>query len=265
MSFANKVIVITGGSAGIGAELARQLARERPRLILAARRMDALHAVATQCEAAGAEAHAVRCDVRVEADCKALAISAVKQFGGIDVLVNNAGIAGYGRLEDVSDFAWCEDMMRVNYMGTMWCARYALAELKKSKGLIVGIPGITAKVGVPAHTALTASKCAQAGFLEALRTELVGTGVDVTAAFPALVATDIREHAFGPDGKLTSVSLLDESRIMPVAECVRQIIAGMRARKRELLMTPRAKLVPWLKLLAPEIVDNMARAAAKTA
>lgn len=265
MSFANKVIVITGGSAGIGAELARQLAPERPRLVLAARRMDALQAVAAQCVAAGAEAHAVRCDVRVEADCKAMAISAVTRFGGIDVLVNDAGVAGHGRLEDVSAFGWYEEMMRVNYMGTVWCTRYALAELKKSKGLIVGIPGMTAKVGAPEHTALTASKCAQAGFLEALRTELVGTGVDVTAAFPALVATDIRKHAFGPDGQLASVSLLDESRAMPVAECVRQIVAGMRVRKRELLMTPRAKLVPWLKLLAPEIVQKMARAAVKTA
>jgi len=264
MSFANKVIVITGGSAGIGAELARQLAPERPRLVLAARRTDALQGVAAQCVAAGAQAHAVRCDVRVEADCKAMAISAVTRFGGIDILVNDAGLAGHGHLEDVSDFGWYEEMMRVNYMGTVWCTRYSLAELKKSKGLIVGIPGITAKVGVPEHTALTASKCAQAGFLEALRTELVGTGVDVTAAFPALVATDIRKHAFGPDGKLTSVSLLDESRVMPVAGCARQIIAGMRTRKRELLMTPRARLVPWLKLLAPEIVQNMAQAAVKT-
>jgi NAD(P)-dependent dehydrogenase (short-subunit alcohol dehydrogenase family) len=137
MSFANKVILITGGSAGIGAELARQLAPEKPRLVLAARRMDALQAVVAQCEASGAEAHAVRCDVREEADCKALAISAIVRFGSIDVLVNNAGIAGHGRLEDVSDFAWYEEMMRVNYMGTVLCTRYALAELRKSKGLVV--------------------------------------------------------------------------------------------------------------------------------
>ncbi len=191
-------------------------------------------------------------------------IWAVTRFGGIDVLVNDAGIAGHGRLEDVSDFGWYEEMMRVNHMGTVWCTRYALAALRKSKGLVVGIPGMMAKVGVPEHTALTASKCAQAGFLEALRTELVGTGVDVTAAFPALVATDIRKHAFGPDGKLTSVSLLDESRVMPVAECARQIIAGMRARKRELLMTHRARFVPWLKLFAPQIVQKMAQTAVKT-
>jgi NAD(P)-dependent dehydrogenase (short-subunit alcohol dehydrogenase family) len=76
-------------------------------------------------------------------------------------------------VEDVSDFGWYEEMMRVNYMGTVWCTRYALAELRKAKRLVVGIPGITAKVGAPEHTALTASKCAQAGFLEALRTELV--------------------------------------------------------------------------------------------
>jgi NADP-dependent 3-hydroxy acid dehydrogenase YdfG len=78
MSFAEKVIVITGGSAGIGAELARQLAPERPRLVLAARGMDALQAVVLQCEEVGAEAHAVQCDVRLEADCKALGVWAAE-------------------------------------------------------------------------------------------------------------------------------------------------------------------------------------------
>src|SRR5512137_923100 len=135
MSFADKVIVITGASDGIGAELARQLAPEKPKLVLAARRLEALQIVAGQCASAGAEAIAVRCDVGVEADCKALAASAVARFGRIDMLVNNAGVSGHARLEDVSDFRWYEDMMRINFMGSVWCTRYALAELRKANGL----------------------------------------------------------------------------------------------------------------------------------
>jgi short-subunit dehydrogenase len=263
MLFGDKVIVITGASEGIGAELARQLAREKPKLVLAARRVEVLQAVAGQCEAAGAEAIAVRCDVGVEADCKALVASAVSRFGRIDILVNNAGVSGHARLEDVSDFRWYEDMMRVNFMGSVWCTRYALAELRKSKGLVAGVSSLAGKVGVPERTAYSPSKFAQAGFFEALRTELAGTGVDVTVVFPGVVATDIRLHGYDADGKAAGRSGLEEEDAMSVEECARQIIAALRGRRRELVMTTKAKIGLWLKMLAPRLVDNMARAALK--
>ncbi len=263
MSFADKVIVITGASEGIGAELARQLAAEKPKLVLAARRMDALQAITAQCEAAGAEAIAVRCDVSVEADCKALPAAAVARFGRIDVLVNNAGVSGHARLEDVSDFKWYEDMMRVNFMGSVWCTRYALAELRKSKGLVAGISSLAGKIGVPERTAYSPSKFAQAGFFEALRAELMGTGVDVTVVFPGVVATNIRLHGYDADGKPAGRSGLKEAGAMSVEECARQIVDALRGRKRELVMTTQAKIGLWLKLIAPAMVDKMARAALK--
>jgi short-subunit dehydrogenase len=262
-SFAGKVIIITGASEGIGAELARQLAPEKPRLVLAARRMDALQAVVAQCEAAGAEAIAVRCDVGVEADCRALMESAVARFGGIDVLVNNAGVSGHARFEEVTDFQWYQDMMRVNCMGSIWCTRYALAELRKSKGLVAGISSLAGKVGVPGRTAYSPSKFAQAGFFEALRTELMGTGVDVTVVFPGVVATDIRLHGYGPDGKPAGKSGLKEEGAVSVEECARQIVVALRGRKRELVMTTKARIGLWLKLVAPGFVDRVARAAVK--
>ena len=262
-SFAGKVIVITGASEGIGAELARQLAPERPRLVLAARRLGALQTVAAQCEAAGAETAVVRCDVGVEADCKSLAAAAVERFGGIDVLVNNAGVSGHARLEDVTDFQWYQDMMRVNYMGSLWCTRYALPALRRSRGLIAGISSLAGKVGVPERTAYSPSKFAQAGFFEALRTELMGSGVDVTVVFPGVVATDIRLHGYGFDGKAAGKSGLKEEGAMSVEECARQIVAALRSRKREMVMTTKARIGLWLKLIAPRVVDSMARAALK--
>lgn len=263
MSFAGKVIVITGASEGIGAELARRLAPEKPKLVLAARRLDVQQAVVAQCIAAGAEAIAVRCDVGVEADCKALADAALARFGRIDMLVNNAGVSGHARFEEVTDFKWYEDMMRVNFMGSLWCTRYALPALKASRGLLAGVSSLAGKIGVPGRTAYSPSKFAQAGFFEALRVELLGTGVEVTVIFPGVVATDIRLRGYGADGKPAGKSGLKEGRAMTVDECARQIIGALRARKRELVMTPKARLGLWLKLIAPGMVDKMAQAAVK--
>ena len=218
--------MITGASEGIGAELARQLAPETPELVLAARRLDLLQAVVAQCEAAGAEAIAVHCDVGVEGDCKALAERAVVRFGRIDILVNNAGVAGYARLEDVSNFKWYEDMMRVDFMGSVWCTRYALAELKKSKGLVAGVPGLAAKVGLPGCTAYSPSKFAQASFFEALRTELIGSGVDVAVVLPRFVATNLLRHGYGADGRPADKSSLADKNAIPVGDCARQIMAA---------------------------------------
>ena len=166
--------------------------------------------------------------------------------------------------EEVSNFKWYEDMMRVNFMGSLWCTRHALAAIRQSKGLIVGVSSLAGKVGVPGRTAYSPSKFAQAGFFEALRTELMGSGVDVTVVFPGIVATNIRYHGYGPNGAAAGASALIEDGAMSVEECARQIIGAMRARRRELVMTPKARLGMWLKLIAPGMVDRMARAALKT-
>ncbi len=173
------------------------------------------------------------------------------------MLVNNAGVSGHARFEEVTDFSWYETMMRVNHFGSVWCTRYALPHLKARRGLIVAVSSLAGKHGIPQRTAYSPSKFAQAGFFEALRTELLDTGVDVTVVFPGVVATDIRLHGYGPDGKPAGKSGLDETNAMPVEECARQIVAAMRLRRRELVMTARGKLGMWMKLIAPRLVDRM--------
>jgi short-subunit dehydrogenase len=129
--------------------------------------------------------------------------------------------------------------------------------------LVAGVASLAGKVGVPERTAYSPSKFAQAGFFEALRTELAGTGVDVTVVFPGVVATNIRYHGYGADGKVAGRSGLKEEGAMSVEECARQIVAALRGRRRELVMTTKARVGLWLKLFAPRLVDNMARAALK--
>ena len=193
--FTGRVVVITGASEGIGAELARQLTLERPQLVLAARRIEVLQAVVEQCRAAGAEAIGVRCDVGVEADCKALVDAAIARFGGIDVLVNNAGVSGHARFDEVTDFRWYEDMMRVNFFGSLWCTRYALPALKASRGLVAGVCSLAGKVGIPGRTAYSASKGAVIAFTRALAVEWARHGITVNAIAPGYVSTDLNAEA----------------------------------------------------------------------
>jgi short-subunit dehydrogenase len=258
-----RTTVITGASAGIGAELARQLAAPDVALVLAARNERTLEEVRKTCAESGAQAIAVRCDVAVQDDCRRLVDSAVQAFGGIDVLVNNAGVSGHAFLHEVDDLGWYEDMMRVNFFGTLWCTRYALPHLKSRRGLVVGVSSLAGKHGIPGRTAYSPAKFAQTGFLEALRVELLGSGVDVTIAYPGVVATGIRVNGYGADGRPAGKSGLDEAGAMPVEECARLIRRGMERRSREVVMTARGRLGQWLKLLAPSLVDRMALRALK--
>ena len=256
-----KVVVITGASKGIGAELARQLAARGAKLVLAARNEHELEAVGATCRGLGATVVVAKADVAIERDCQAVMSGAALAFGGIDVLVNNAGATMWARFEDIDDMAILERIMQVNYMGAVYCTRHALPFLRASGGLLVGISSLAGRTGVPTRTGYSASKHAMTGFFDSLRIELAGSGVDVTMIYPGFVATGIRENATGPDGKPIQVSPVKEGEVMPVEECARQIAAAIESRKREVIMTARGKFGLWLKLLAPALVDRIARRA----
>ena len=261
VSFASRVIVITGASDGIGAELARQLSADKPTLVLAARRRDALNAVARQCEAAGAQTLCVVTDVSVEADCRALIAATVEKFGRIDALVNNAGVSMHANLDEIVDTSVYENLMRINLMGSIWPTHAALPHLKSSKGLVVAVASLAGLVGVPGRTAYCATKFAQTGFFEALRVELQPEGVDVCIVYPGVVATEIRRNGWNAKGETAGSSGLSETGAMSVEECAGLIVSAMRSRKREEVMSAKGKLGRWLKLIAPAKVDAMARAA----
>ncbi len=259
--FKDRHIIITGASEGIGAELARQLAAEKPRLTLAARRLDKLEDVAAQCRERGAEVLTVRCDVGVETDCRALIAQSTERFGAIDALVNNAGISMQARFDAIPDTRIYEDLMRINFMGAVWCTHAALPALKQARGLLVGVSSLAGLVGVPERSTYCATKHAMAGFFDALRIELAPEGVDVLMVYPGVVATQIRQHGWNASGGALGYSGLDEAGAMSVEDCAAQIAAAMRGRKRELVMTAKGKLGRFMKLIAPALVDNMARAA----
>jgi len=257
----DNVVIVTGASKGIGAELARQLAAKGARLVLAARNETELEAVAAECRKLGAHVVAIRADVTVERDCQALVAGAVLAFGRLDTLVNNAGATMWARFEDIDDVSILERIMQVNYMGAVYCTHHALPHLKQSKGRIVGISSLAGKVGVPTRTGYSAAKHAMAGFFDSLRIELDDSGVTVTMIYPGFVATGIRENATGPDGKPILVSPVKEGEVMGVEECARLIVRAVERRDREVVMTARGKMGQWLKLVAPSLVDRIAKRA----
>ena len=262
------VTLITGGSDGIGAEMARQLAATQGAqlaLVLAGRSQQKLEAVAAACRAHGTQVLCVAMDVAREAQCRSLVDQALQQFGRLDVLVNNAGISAQALFDEVraDDLHWYEDLMRVNLWGAVWCTHAALPHLKAARGRIVAVSSLAGLVGVPGRTAYSASKFAMTGFFEALRGELKGAGVSVTTAYPGVVATAIRHRGFNARGEPAGASGLKEDDAMSVEECARLIIDGMEARRREVVMTAKGKLGRFIKLLAPGAVENMALAALK--
>jgi short-subunit dehydrogenase len=261
-----RVIVITGGSDGIGAEVARQLASSGGAgvaLVLAARNRAALEGVAGACSALGAHTLVVPTDVAVQQQCRDLIAQAVARFGRIDALINNAGRSAHALFEEVEDLGWYEELMRINLWGSVWCTHAALPHLKAARGSIVAVSSLAGLVGVPGRTAYGATKFAMTGFFEALRVELKGAGVSVTTAFPGVVATRIRHHGFDAAGKQPGTSALKEDAAMPVEQCAKLIIAGMNGRAREVVMTFKGKMGRFLKLVAPGMVEKLALAALK--
>jgi short-subunit dehydrogenase len=257
MDFKARRVIVTGASTGIGKELALALAKKGARLTLAARSGDALLELARDCAGAGGEALVVPTDVTIPDACRALVEKTAERFGGVDCLVNNAGLAIRARFEDTTDLTVYERIMRVNYLGTVYCTHYALPYLKNSRGLLVAISSLTGLMGVPTRTAYAASKHAIQGFFDSLRIELAGSGVDVLVVSPGFVATGIRERALGPDGKpLGQTPGSDHSGDMSTEECVRRIVLAMEARQRELVMMPRSTLTRMLQVLAPKQVDQ---------
>ncbi len=259
-----RVVIITGASDGIGAEMARQLARAEQgavALVLAARNADMLEQVAAQCTALGAQTLVVPTDVAQQAQCVQLVEAALARFGRIDALINNAGRSAHALFEDVQDLGWYEDLMRVNLWGSVWCTHAALPHLRATRGSVVAVSSLAGLIGVPGRTAYSATKFAMAGFFEGLRAELKPAGVSVTIAFPGVVATQIRHRGYNAAGAMLGKSSLKEDKAMSVEECAGLIVKGMNRRQRDVVMSAKGKIGRLLKLLAPGLVERMALAA----
>ncbi len=257
----NNVTIITGASTGIGEELAYQLAQQGALLVLTARRLDELNRVAGKARSFGGKVITVSADVGNSVACKKIIDAAVTEFGRIDTLINNAGMTMWAKFADIKDISMLERIMQVNYMGAVYCTHHALPYLVASHGRLVGVASLTGLVGVPTRTGYAASKHAMRGFFDSLRIELADEGVSVTMIYPGFVATGIRENATGADGKPARIDPVNQDDVMSAEKCADIIVRAIESRKREEIMTMKGKLGQWLKLIAPSVIDGMAKRA----
>jgi short-subunit dehydrogenase len=257
MNFKNKVVLITGASSGIGKACAEEFARQGANLVLAARQYVTLCEITADLEKRyGIRAIAVQADVSVEEDCAFIVKQALITFNQVDVLVNNAGISMRALFNDL-DLSVLKNLMDVNFWGMVYCTKYALPEILKTKGTIVGVSSIAGYRGLPGRTGYSASKFAMNGFLESLRTELLKTGVNVMVACPGFTASNVRFAALSKDGTAHGETSMEEGEMMTAEQVALNIVNGVAARKRTLLMTRQGKLTVWMNKLLPGIVDGL--------
>ncbi len=198
----------------------------------------------------------IQADVSQEADCQHLIDETIAKFGKIDVLVNNAGITMRALFND-ADIDVIRQLMDINFWGTVYCSKFALPHLLKTKGSIVGVSSIAGFKGLPGRTGYSASKFAMQGFLEALRIENHKTGLHVLIACPGYTASNIRNAGLNKDGKAQGESPLDEKKLMSAEDVAAYIARATTKRKKYLVLTPLGKLTVWLNRFFPSYIDGM--------
>lgn len=197
-------VVVTGASAGIGRAFALQYARRGATVVLVARGRDRLESVASEVVAAGGRAHVLAADVGDRADVEKAMRAALDLMGSVDVLVNNAGMAGGGAVAEL-DMDRIERVMAVNYLGAACATKVILpGMLERGSGTIINVASVAGRVGLPEAAAYSASKFALVGFSEALSAEVSRRGVRVLVVNPGPVRTATFPHPHLPRVLLAS-------------------------------------------------------------
>lgn len=244
---------ITGASSGIGEALVKRFAAAGWQVLAQARRQDRLAAL--QATAPDRIVPFIG-DVRDYATCEAAVREAQECFGHLDAVIANAGISHRAIVEEVSLHV-LREVMETNFWGAVHTIKAALPAIKARQGYIVGVSSIAGFRGLPARSGYSASKFALNGFLEALRTELYGSGVSVLIAAPGFTRSEIREKALTATGTAQQESPLPETQLMSAEAVAEAIYTAMLRRKKYLILTTQGRLTVWLNRLMPGLLDRL--------
>jgi dehydrogenase/reductase SDR family protein 7B len=251
----NKIVLVTGASSGIGKACAEKFAREGSRIVISARHEDKLSEVKSELQKY-AEVISVVADVSREEDCKRLIEETIKHFGGIDVLINNAGISMRALFDSV-ELNVLHQLMDTNFWGTVYCTKYALPFLLHKKGSLVGVSSIAGKKGLPGRSGYSASKFAMEGFLESIRTENLKKDLHVLVACPGFTATNIRKSSLSKNGTVQGESPRNENQMMKPEEVAERIYDAVLNGRRDLVLTSNGKFTVWLNKFFPAFMDRV--------
>lgn len=248
----NKIIVITGATSGIGKALAEIALRQGTKVAVCARKLEQLQTIFGTNE----NVYLAKADVSRWEDCATFVSGIIEKWGRIDILINNAGIS-MRALFDEADLSVIQELMNINFWGSVHMTKLCLPQLMQSKGVVCSVSSIAGYRGLPGRTGYSASKFALQGFMEALRTELLQTGVHVMWVSPGFTNSNIRNVARNAQGQAQAESPLEEGKLMSSEECASIILQGVLLRKRTVVMTGQGKLTVWLNKLLPSLADKL--------
>ncbi len=254
--FKNKVVAITGGSEGIGKALVDALIPLGAKIATCGRNQDKLYNL--QVQYSNHLLHTIVADVSRYDDCRNFINSTIETYGGIDILINNAGISMRALLKD-ADVDVIKKVMDINFFGTVYCTKLALESIIERKGTIVGISSVAGYRGLPGRSGYSASKFAVNGWLEAIRTELLDTGVNVMWICPGFTRSNIRNVALNSTGNAQGESPLNERDLMSSQACAVHIIKAIEKRKRSVILSISGKLTVFANKLFPSITDKFVK------
>jgi 3-dehydrosphinganine reductase len=251
-SFAGWRVLVTGGSSGIGLELARALVREGARVCIAARDQARLQNAVRELAKDG-DAHSVIMDVASPEAIGTGVKAAVDALGGLDLLINNAGYALPGYIDELDDRAYVE-MMAVNYFGPMRLCRACLPHfIEQGAGRIVNVTSMLGFMGTFGYSAYSASKYALSGFTEALRQDVLPFGVRVHLCYPPTTKTPGLERE-NQDKPPEAWAIEGKTRAFPPADVARAILKGVRAGRFHILVGVDSWFVWLVQRFAPWLV-----------
>ena len=260
--FAGKTVLITGGSRGLGLVLARELAKEGARLSLCARDPFELERARADLAARGAEVCVFPCDVTDRAQVAEWVRVTRDRCGGIDVLINNAGVIEVGPVE-VQTLADFEEAMQTHFWGPLYTILAVLPEMRRKRaGRIVNISSIGGRIGVPHLVPYSASKFALAGLSEGLRAELMKDGVVVTTVCPGLMRTGSPRNATFKGRHRAEYAWFSISDALPVTSmqaerAARQIIEATKRGDAEVILSTQAVVAIKFHQLFPELSADL--------
>ncbi len=250
-TLAGAAIVVTGASSGIGRELALQLAARGARLLLVARREDRLRALVEQLSGQQAQAGYIAGDITEPQLRDQVVKAAQDQLGGIDVLINNAGVGALGRFSAANE-SRLRRIFEVNFFAPVELIRICLPLLRQGRRpMIVNIGSVLGHRAVANKSEYCASKFATHGFTDALRCELAREGIDVLLVSPSTTASEFFDNVIDKRGSARSL------RAMPAAKVARRTIRAIESGRHEIILSAGGKLLVWLDRLCPPLADRI--------